>query len=59
MQSSEFMGAEAAINAELEELAASLRNRKTNGNGNGHRAADLSKKAGTEKGKPSGVKSER
>ena len=57
MQSSEFMGGDAAIRDELEELAASFKVVKTNGNGNGHHGA---KKEGREKSRQSsGVKSGR
>jgi hypothetical protein len=55
MQSAEFMGGEGAIRDELEELAASLRGAKANGNSNGHGA----KKEGKEKGKPSNIKAGR
>jgi hypothetical protein len=57
MQSPEFTGAEAALKAELDELRESLRGQKSNGNGNGHHAAEQPKKA--DKNRPSGVKSGR
>ena len=59
MQSSEFTGAEAALNAELDELRESLRHQKPNGNGNGRHTAGQPKKAEKEKNRPAGVKSGR
>jgi len=59
MQSAEYTGAEAIFQSELEELTNSLRYPQTNGSGNGHGAAEQSKKAEEEKNRPYGVKSER
>jgi hypothetical protein len=55
MQSHEQLGGAAAMRAELEELAASLKVVKSNGNGNGHHGPE-GKKIGKDKNKPSGVK---
>jgi hypothetical protein len=57
MQSPEYMGGEAAMQLELEELALSLGAVKSNGNG--HNGSEAAKKVGKDKNKPSGVKAGR
>jgi hypothetical protein len=59
MQSAEYVGGEAAMQSELEELATSLKAVKSNGNGNGHNGSEAAKKIGKDKSKPSGVKAGR